>query len=176
MLRWRKAAAAVAIAATAALTFAGCAAGDQAGSGEGGGTLTLGAIAAPTTFDPAGSEWGNRAPFYQAVYDTLLLATAGLSLTLVDSLLPVVLGLACIATAMFAGYTATQLGVGDVARTDRGSASALYFSAYYAFGALGAYVPGLAWEAWGWWGVSLLGLGTLTLAAAGLAGVRASAA
>jgi peptide/nickel transport system substrate-binding protein len=75
MLRWRKATAAVAIAAAAALTFAGCAAGDEAGSGEGGGTLTLGAILAPTTFDPAGSEWGNRAPFYQAVFDTLLLAT-----------------------------------------------------------------------------------------------------
>ena len=75
MLRWRKATAAVAIAAAAAITFTGCAAGDDSGSGEGG-TLTLGAIAAPTTFDPAGSEWGNRAPFYQAVYDTLLLATA----------------------------------------------------------------------------------------------------
>lgn len=76
MLRWRKATAAVAIAAAAAITFTGCAAGDASGTGEGGGTLTLGAIVAPTTFDPAGSEWGNRAPFYQAVYDTLLLATA----------------------------------------------------------------------------------------------------
>ncbi len=127
-------------------------------------------------FGPAFGRVAQRTGWRRLAAGTLLLATAGLSLTLVDSLLPVVLGLACIATAMFAGYTATQLGVGDVARTDRGSASALYFSAYYAFGALGAYVPGLAWEAWGWWGVSLLGLGTLTLAAAGLAGVRASAA
>ena len=76
MLRWRKATAAAAIVAAAALALTSCA-GDASGSdGEGGGTLTLGAIAAPTTFDPAGSEWGNRAPFYQAVYDTLLLATA----------------------------------------------------------------------------------------------------
>jgi YNFM family putative membrane transporter len=70
---------------------------------------------------------------------------------------------------MFTGYTATQLGVGDVARADRGAASALYFSTYYGAGALGAYVPGLAWEHWGWPGVAVLGLGSLALAAAALA-------
>ena len=59
-----------------------------------------------------------------------------------------VLGLACIAGAMFTGYTATQLGVSDVARVDRGAATALYFSVYYGAGALGAYLPGLAWETW----------------------------
>ncbi|SDG74363.1 ABC transporter substrate-binding protein [Microbacterium pygmaeum] len=77
MIRWKKAAAAAAIAVTAALALSSCAGGATDGGGEGGsgGTLTLGAIAAPTTFDPAGSEWGNRSPFYQAVFDTLLLAT-----------------------------------------------------------------------------------------------------
>jgi hypothetical protein len=45
-----------------------------AAPGAGLSALTLGAIVAPTTLDPAGSEWGNRAPFYQAVFDTLLLA------------------------------------------------------------------------------------------------------
>jgi YNFM family putative membrane transporter len=70
---------------------------------------------------------------------------------------------------MFIGYTATQLGVSDVARADRGAASALYFSAYYGAGALGAYVPGLAWEAWGWDGVAALGLGSLAVALAALA-------
>lgn len=75
MLRWRTATAAVAI--TAALALTSCAADSTGSGGEGaGGTLTLGAIIAPTTYDAAGSEWGNRAPFYQAVYDTLLLATA----------------------------------------------------------------------------------------------------
>lgn len=74
MLRWRTAAAAVAI--TGALALTSCAADTTGSAQEGGGSLTLGAIVAPTTFDPAGSEWGNRAPFYQAVYDTLLLATS----------------------------------------------------------------------------------------------------
>ncbi|MGX5682846.1 ABC transporter substrate-binding protein [Schumannella luteola] len=70
MFRW-KATAAVVTAAALALT--GCAAGDS--GSEGSSTLTLGAVFSPTTFDPSGAEWGNRAPFYQAVYDTLLLAT-----------------------------------------------------------------------------------------------------
>ncbi|WP_345800582.1 ABC transporter substrate-binding protein [Microbacterium sp. AZCO] len=73
MFRWKATAAVI---AAAALALTGCAAGDAGGStGGAGGTLTLGAIAAPTTFDPASAEWGNRSPFYQSVFDTLLLAT-----------------------------------------------------------------------------------------------------
>ncbi|SFS14890.1 peptide/nickel transport system substrate-binding protein [Microbacterium sp. cf046] len=75
MIRWKKAAAAAAIAVTTALAVTACAGGSTDGGGEGAGTLTLGAIGAPTTFDPAGSQWGNLSPFYQAVFDTLLLAT-----------------------------------------------------------------------------------------------------
>ncbi|MCU1442527.1 MAG: peptide transporter substrate-binding protein [Cryobacterium sp.] len=75
MLRWRTATAALAI--TAALALTSCSGGATGSGDEGaGGTLTLGAITAPTTYDAGGSEWGNRAPFYQAVYDTLLLATS----------------------------------------------------------------------------------------------------
>lgn len=99
----------------------------------------------------------------------IALAAAGVGLTFFSWLPLIVLGLACVATAMFTGYTATQLGVSDVARADRGAASALYFSTYYGAGALGAYLPGLAWEDRGWQGVAWLGLATLVLAAAALA-------
>lgn len=95
-------------------------------------------------------------------------SAVGVALTLSDAFWLVVVGLAAVAAAMFAGYTATQLGVGDVARLDRGTASALYFSAYYGAGALGAYLPGLAWEAWGWDGVVVTGLCALLVACAGL--------
>ncbi len=101
-----------------------------------------------------------------------MLAAAGLAITFPNWLPTVVLGLALLAVGMFTGYTATQLGVGDVARTNRGAASALYFSAYYSCGAIGAYVPGLAWEAWGWDGVAALGLGSLAVAIAALAATR----
>ena len=77
MFRWKATAAALAI---SVLALTGCAAdgggGDGSGDGEAsGGTLILGGFLPPVTFDPAGSEWGNRAPFYQSVYDTLLLGT-----------------------------------------------------------------------------------------------------
>jgi MFS family permease len=47
-------------------------------------------------------------------------------------------------------------------------ASAMYFSSYYVAGALGAYVPGLAWESSHWTGVWAL---TLTAYAVGLAAI-----
>lgn len=73
MMRWKKVVSAAAIAVTATLAIAGCAAGANEDTASE--TLILGASAAPVTFDPSGTEWGNRSPFYQAVFDTLLLAT-----------------------------------------------------------------------------------------------------
>ncbi len=75
MFRWKATAAAAIAIAALALTGCGSAADEGGSSGGSGGTLTLGAIIAPTTLDPSGAEWGNRAPYYQAVFDTLLLAT-----------------------------------------------------------------------------------------------------
>ena len=109
-----------------------------------------------------------RMSFALAAGFAVALSAAGLLLTLPDVLPLLVLGLACIAGAMFTGYTATQLGVSEVARVDRGAATALYFGIYYAGGALGAYVPGLAGEEWGWGGVATTGFVALALAAVGL--------
>jgi YNFM family putative membrane transporter len=97
----------------------------------------------------------------------------GLAVTLPERLPLMVVGLGFVATAMFAGYTATQLGVGYAAHTDRGAATALYFSVYYGAGALGAFLPGLAWEAWGWAGVAACGLGALAIALLALAAANA---
>ncbi|MCT2086180.1 ABC transporter substrate-binding protein [Microbacterium enclense] len=70
MFRWK---ATAALAVAAALTLTACA-GDNTGGGDGEGSqLTLGAIAAPTSYDiGAGAEYGNRSPFFQAVFDTIL--------------------------------------------------------------------------------------------------------
>lgn len=99
----------------------------------------------------------------------VVLSATGVVVTATDRLAVLVLGLGLIATAMFAGYTAAQLGVGDVAQADRGSASAFYFSAYYASGAVGAFAPGLAWERWGWKGVIGCDVAALVVAALALA-------
>ncbi|MEI7759435.1 MAG: MFS transporter [Thermoleophilia bacterium] len=92
------------------------------------------------------------------------LATIGILLTLPDVLPLVVVGLACIAAAMFAGFTASQLGIGEVAPSDRGAATALFYAIYYMSGALGAYLPGRAWEEWGWTGVAVSSLAMLVVA------------
>jgi YNFM family putative membrane transporter len=96
----------------------------------------------------------------------LALAALGLALSLPSSLPSLVVGLALVTLANFSGVTAAQLGVTGAATVDRGAASAVYFSLYYGIGSLGGYVPGLAWERYGWNGVAVTGFGALALAGA----------
>src|SRR6478736_4578132 len=125
--------------------------------------LWLTGVSAPLT-----GRLAEQAGWHRVALGTVLLSASGVLLTLPNVLPLLVLGLACVAAAMFAGVTAAQLGISDVARVDRGAATALYFSIYYSLGALGAYVPGLAWQAWGWGGVAAVGLVALLVAAAGI--------
>lgn len=120
---------------------------------------------------PLAGRLADRVGWRRLALGTVGLSATGLLLTLPDVLPLLVIGLACIAGAMFTGYTATQLGVSAVAPIDRGAATALYFGIYYAGGALGAYVPGFAWQEWGWGGVAATGIVALGLAAAGIASV-----
>ncbi len=118
---------------------------------------------------PLAGRLADRLGWWRLALATVALSALGVALTLPDLLPLIVLGLACVALAMFTGYTATQLGISDVARHDRGAATALYFSIYYGAGALGAYLPGLAWQSHGWHGVATTGAGALVLAAVALA-------
>ncbi|SFS16820.1 peptide/nickel transport system substrate-binding protein [Microbacterium sp. cf046] len=73
MLRWKITATAALV---AALALTGCAAGGGTGGDDAtAASLTLGAVTAPTTLEASQAAWGDQAPFIQAVYDTLLLAT-----------------------------------------------------------------------------------------------------
>ena len=93
----------------------------------------------------------------------LLSAASGVSLSLIPSLPVIVLGLALVTLGNFTAVTAAQLGVAGATDRDRGLASAMYFSAYYIAGALGAYVPGLAWQSWHWTGVWALVTGAYAI-------------
>lgn len=97
------------------------------------------------------------------------LCVSGTLLTLPAHISTIAVGLALFALGNFSGVTAAQIGVATSTQVDRGAASAVYFSCYYASGALGAYIPGLAWQAWGWSGVVVLLLGVLALAGFALA-------
>jgi peptide/nickel transport system substrate-binding protein len=77
MFRWKRAAA---VAVVVGLGLTGCS-GTGGGSttssgGTTSGTLTLGAAIQPSTFSAQNAQWGNEAPYEQAVYDTLLHASA----------------------------------------------------------------------------------------------------
>ncbi len=71
MFRWK---ATAALAVAAALVLTGCSGGGSGSDGSGSADrLTLTAIIGPTSYDiGAGAEYGNRSPFFQAVFDTLL--------------------------------------------------------------------------------------------------------
>jgi YNFM family putative membrane transporter len=95
-------------------------------------------------------------------------AATGIALSFPDRLPTLVVGLALVTVAMFGGVTALQLGVTESTPVDRGAATAVYFSVYYGCGAVGAYVPGLAWQSWGWTGVAVVGLAAVGVAALSL--------
>jgi MFS transporter, YNFM family, putative membrane transport protein len=117
---------------------------------------------------PAAGRLADRIGWRRLAFSALALAAAGLALTLPSTLPTLVLGLACVTLSNWAGVTAAQLGVAAATEVDRGTASAVYFSVYYFIGAVGGYVPGLAWERFGWNGVVATGWVALALAATAL--------
>lgn len=118
---------------------------------------------------PAAGRLSDRWGWRTVGLGALASAAAGVAVTLVTSLPAVVVGLGLLAVGMFSGVTVVQLGVAASTDVDRGTASGLYFSCYYGAGALGAYLPGLAWQAWGWPGVALLAVTVLVAAGVALA-------
>jgi MFS transporter, YNFM family, putative membrane transport protein len=122
---------------------------------------------------PLAGREADRRGWRPVALGALGLAAAGVALSLVDVLPLAVAGLALITLGNFTGVTAAQLGVVASTEHDRGLASALYFSAYYVAGALGAYLPGIAFERWEWPGVAACCLAAYALGAAAL--LRSSA-
>jgi peptide/nickel transport system substrate-binding protein len=75
MFRWKATAAAAAAITLAAIALTGCSASEEPGS-DGPKSVIIGQFLAQGTFDVTQAEWGNRALYYQAVYDTLLYGTS----------------------------------------------------------------------------------------------------
>jgi MFS transporter, YNFM family, putative membrane transport protein len=116
---------------------------------------------------PSFGRLADRIGWRRLALGALAVTAVGLALTLPARLPTLVLGLALVTAANWAGVTAAQLGVAAATDVDRGAASAVYFSLYYLTGAVGGYLPGLAWERYRWNGVASAGL--VALALAGLA-------
>jgi MFS transporter, YNFM family, putative membrane transport protein len=118
---------------------------------------------------PSMGRLADRIGWRRLAFCALALAAAGLGLTLPATLPTLVTGLAFVTLGNWAGVTAAQLGIAAATDVDRGAASAVYFSLYYLVGAVGGYLPGLAWERYRWEGVAATGWMALSLAAAALA-------
>ena len=88
-------------------------------------------------------------------------------MTLSGSLTVLVAGLLVLVVGMFTAQALGPSYVNETAREAKGGANALYLASYYLGGTLGSWLPGIAWQRWGWAGVagsSLAALGAAALA------------
>ncbi|MEW1723110.1 MFS transporter [Streptomyces sp. NPDC093109] len=97
---------------------------------------------------------GRRGALYLAVSTT----TAGLLLSLADSLVAVLSGLVLITAGFFAGHAVASSAVSRTAKSGRAQASALYQSAYYLGSSAGGTLGAVAFHAGGWGATVALGL------------------
>ncbi|WP_228718366.1 MFS transporter [Kitasatospora acidiphila] len=104
---------------------------------------------------------GRRGALYTAIGCT----TAGLLLSLTDSLTGALLGLVLITAGFFAGHATASSAVGRTATHGRAQASALYLIAYYLGNSLGGTLGADAYHAVGWPGSAAVGLTAMALAA-----------
>jgi YNFM family putative membrane transporter len=102
---------------------------------------------------PSAGRLADRLGWRRVALAGIGLAATGLALTLPSTPVTLLPGLAVLTLGMFTGVTAAQLGLAEAGPSDRGVASAIYFSFYYGAGALAGFIPGLGWEQWGWPGV-----------------------
>ena len=84
----------------------------------------------------------------------LAISSAGVAVTLASSLPVVVAGLLVLVVGMFTAQAIGPSFVNEAATRAKGGANALYLAFYYLGGTLGSWLPGLAWERWGWPGVA----------------------
>jgi len=115
---------------------------------------------------PIAGAVADRIGWRTTVGGALTASLLALPLSLIGTLPAVVAALAVLTLAMFSGATAAQIGVATASDSDQGSASAIYYSCYYTCGAFAGYLPGVAWQRWGWPGVTGVALTVLAPAAA----------
>jgi YNFM family putative membrane transporter len=94
----------------------------------------------------------------------LALATAASIATLATPLWAVVAALVLFTLGMFTAQAVAPGYVNASARTAKGGASALYLTFYYLGGALGSWLPGLAFARWEWNGVVGCSVASLVVA------------
>jgi MFS family permease len=77
-------------------------------------------------------------------------SAVGIAITLVPQVAAIVSGLGLMASGVFCAAAASQGYIGVVATERRSTAAAVYLSAYYAGGGIGAVAPAVCWSHGGW--------------------------
>ncbi|NVO04988.1 MAG: MFS transporter [Rhodoferax sp.] len=114
------------------------------------GVYLLGVVATPMA-----GRFIVRYGFLRSVLATLCLSACGLLLTLLPALPAVIAGLALSSCGVFICQSATISHIADSVTEGRSLATGLYYLSYYAGGAAGTWVAGLAYEGWSWSGAVL---------------------
>jgi len=109
-----------------------------------------------------------RHGFLKAVLFSLAFSAAGLLLTLVPNLVAVIAGLAVCSTGVFICQSSTISHIADNVTEGRSLATGIYYLSYYAGGAAGTWIAGVAFEGWAWSG-SVLAIIAFQCVAAGIA-------
>ncbi|MFL5271286.1 MAG: MFS transporter [Anaeromyxobacteraceae bacterium] len=100
---------------------------------------------------PFAGRWIDEVGSRRALVASLLLAVAGVLLTLVPSVAAVVVGLAACCTAAFVCQAASTSFLQVAApREVRPAAAGVYVSCYYVGGSVGGVLPAAAWRLGGW--------------------------
>jgi MFS transporter, YNFM family, putative membrane transport protein len=98
----------------------------------------------------------------------IVLMLAGAVLTLLDAIVPILIGMVTVTFGFFGAHSIASSWVGRRARTAKAQASALYLFCYYAGSSAIGTLGGVFWSNWGWQGVVAL-VTALLMAALGLA-------
>ena len=88
--------------------------------------------------------------FLKSLLWALTISAAGLLMTLLPSLPVVIVGLAVCSTGIFICQSATISTIASHVSEGRSLATGLYYMSYYAGGAAGTLIAGMAYEDWGW--------------------------
>lgn len=91
---------------------------------------------------------------------------AGVALTLIDHLIPILAGIVAVTFGFFGAHSIASSWVGSRARSARAQASALYLFCYYLGSSAVGTLGGVFWTYGGWWGVSGLVAALLVVALA----------
>lgn len=113
---------------------------------------------------PLAGHASGRVPRRALIALGLLIAMLGIALTLVPSLPLIAISLFVLCSGMFTAQAVAPALVNTLARQSKGGAGALYLVFYYLGGTLGAVVPGLALQSFGWPGVASTCLGAFLIA------------